>query len=489
MAIEHVRSAGFEEEVELDLRQLWQGLMRRKWVVLLLFFTAATVAFFVSNAMTPIYEATTTVLVKESRSALTLPFFEDFAGGSQSQVQTSVEIFRSRTVAWNTVQRLGYDWEIHSDEFEEFRENISVQPVTGTNIIRISALHPDPVEAQRIANGIVETFIEISQAMNAEDVRSAREFIEEQLERFAAELEAAEEELVRFREQERVVTPSGETQATLQTLARLDSLKAEALVNRQAAEERLRALQGDLAPVRRDVLSEAVIENNPVIHGIRQRLVDLEGQRAALLERFTERHPQVLQLDAQIEQLHQELEREIARLQATNPDTQLTQEAIILQAEILAESARLEAVDALIGEQEALLIGLPEKELQLARLIRNASVTEAIYTMLRERYEEMRITEAMETATVTVIDPAIAPKEPVRPRKMLNVAIAGFLGIFVGVGLAFLLEYLDTSFKSPEEIEAYLGLPLLGRTPLYDEHALASASPNGSGRQGAYRRG
>ena len=85
--------------------------------------------------------------------------------------------------------------------------------------------------------------------------------------------------------------------------------------------------------------------------------------------------------------------------------------------------------------------------------------------MLRQRYEEMRITEAMEAANVAVLDPAIVPQNPVKPRKMLNVAIAGFLGIFVGVGLAFVLEFLDTTFKSPDEIESYLGLPILGRMP------------------------
>ena len=160
-----------------------------------------------------------------------------------------------------------------------------------------------------------------------------------------------------------------------------------------------------------------------------------------------------------------ELNREISRLEATDTETRLSEEVIRLQAEIMAQSAKIDAIDALIEEREALLGGLPEKELHLTRLIRNAAVTESIYTMLRQRYEEMRISEAMEAANVSVLDPAIAPQSPVKPRKMLNMAIAGFLGAFVGVGLAFLLEYLDTTFKSPEEVEAYLGLPILGRTP------------------------
>lgn len=487
MAMNPVRGAEVEEELELDLRQLWQALMRRKWIILVLFLTASSVAFFVSSAMRPIYEATTTVLVKENQAALPLPFLQEFSAGTQTQVQTSVEIFRSRTVAWNTAQRLGYEWDIYSDEFEEFREAITVQPGTGTNTIRISVLHHDPDEAQRIANGLVETFIEASQLMNAEDVRSAREFIEEQLISFEAELEAAEEELVRFKEQEKIVAPTGETAAVLESLALLEGLRAEALVAREAAEQRLRALQGDFAEVTRDVVSGTVVAADPLISGIRAELANLEAQLAAALEQFTERHPRVLSLQAQIDQLREELSREIARLETADTDTQLTHEVITLQAEVLAQGARIDAVDSLIREREDLLGGLPEKELRLARLMRNASVSEAIYTMLRQRYEEMRITEAMETANVTVIDPAIAPDEPVKPRKLLNVAIAGFLGIFVGVGLAFLLEYLDTTFKEPEEIEAYLGVPLLGRAPLYEGDGAVSAGANGSMRRSARR--
>lgn len=488
MATNPIRSAEVEEELELDLRQLWQALMRRKWIILVLFLTAASVAYFVSSTMRPIYEATTTVLVKESQPALPLPFLQEFSNVSQTQLQTSVEIFRSRTVAWNTVQRLGYDWDLYSDEFEKFRESITVQPGTGTNTIRISVLHHDPHEAQRIANALVETFIEASQSMNAEDIRSAREFIEEQLVRFEADLQAAEEELVRFKEQEKMIAPTGEVDAVIETLARLEALKAEALVAREEVEQRLRSLQGEFAAVTRDVVSGTVVASDPLISGIRSQLANLEGQLAAALEQFTERHPRVLSLQAQIDQLREELGREIARLESTDTDTQLTSELIVLQAELLAQTARVEAIDGLIEEREALLVDLPEKQLQLTRLIRNASVSEAIYTMLRQRYEEIRITEAMETASVTVIDPAIAPDEPVRPRKLLNVAIAGFLGIFVGVGLAFLSEYLDTTFKEPEELEAYLGVPLLGRTPLYEGEAAASIEGNGSVRSTVHRR-
>lgn len=458
------------QELELDLRQLWQALMRRKWIILLLFLGAAVSAYLVSSALTPIYEATTTVMIREQQPGLSFSVLQEAMGmgSAQSRMQSAVEVFRSRTLAYRTGQRLGYGWSFDSEEVEAFQERLSVQPVASSQLLRVSFQHEDPVEASRIANALVETYIELNQEMNTEDVRSARQFIESQLQRFEAELEEAEEALVRFKEESEIVSPSGETQAILETITRLEGLRTEAIIAREAAAQRIASMEGELGGEARDVLSGAVVAANPVISGIRSQLASLEAQLAAALEVYTERNPRVLSLQAQISQLRDQLNAEIARLESTDTETRFSGELIAFQAEIVAQTARIEALDKALADRESLLGGLPEKELHLARLIRNATVTESIYTMLLQRKEEMRISEAMETANVTILDPAITPLKPFKPRKMLNTAIAGFLGIFIGVGVAFLLEYTDTTFKDPDELESYLDLPILGRAPQFD---------------------
>lgn len=458
-----------EQELELDLRQLWQALWRRKWIIAGLFLVSCVVAYMYSSRMTPVYEATTTVVVRERPSALSLPGLEGLTGGGQSYVQSSLNLFRSRTLALQTAHRLGFDYDVHSPEFNSFRSRISVQPSSGSDMVRISVQHEDPELAERIANMLVETFIEESQRMNSQDVRAAREFIQAQLTQFEADLEQAEENLVRYKEQAEIVAPSGETAAVLDGITRLENLRAEATVARQTAQSRLNALQGELAGERRNVVSGSVVASNPLIGSIRSQLASLEAQLAAAREQYTERHPRVVSLAAQINEYRRELSDQIARLETADTDTQLSQEMVSLQAEVMAQGARIEALDALIADREALLGDLPEKELRLTRLIRAANVTEGIFTTLLQRYEEMRINEAMESANVSILDAAIPPRSPIKPRVRLNVAIAGFLGLFVGVGLAFLLEYLDTTFKSVDEIESFIGLPVLGRTPIFED--------------------
>lgn len=461
-----------ESEIELDLGQLWTALMRRKWVIISLFLIACVTAYIASSLMTPIYEATTTLLVRDSNAGLSGLLLDGVGGPAKTELQRSVEIFKSRTLALKTAQSLGYDWDEYSPAFGTFRNSISVSTTANSDLLRISVQHEDPYEAQRIANALVETFIEQTQQMNSESVRSARQFVGEQLRKFEADLERAEEELVRYREQlaaaqqagdsERLVT--GASSSLLESVIRLESLKAEAVVAKEAAEQRLLALQGGELE-RRSVVSGTVIANNPIINAIRSQLVNLEAELAAAQEQYTDAHPVVVSLTARINELRSELNREIGRLELTDAEVFFSQELVNIEAEILAQTARIDALDRLIRGREALLGELPEKELHLTRLIRNATVTESIYTMLLTRYEEMRISEAMEASNVSVLDAAIAPRNPVKPRKQLNVAIAGFLGLFLGVGIAFLLEYLDTTFRDTDEMEAYLGVPVLGRVP------------------------
>ena len=455
-----------EQVLELDLRQLWSALIRRLWVIVLIFAAAVVGAYFYTKSQTPIYEATTTVLVRDDRAALRLADL-DGGGALAPHLQTSLEIFRSRTLALETARRLGYDWDEYTPAFRAFRSRISAQPIASANMIRISVQHPDPAEGARIANALVDAFVDRSRAMNSREARSAREFIEEQLIRFEADLEAAEEALVRYQQTAEVFSPSGETAAVLDSIRTFETRRAEAMVARETARKRLEVLLqgGELSEDKRSAVSAAVVESNPLIASLRSQLVNLEAQLAAAKERYTDRHPTVVSLTAQIEQLRAEMSEQIARLETSDTDNRLFQEIVSVQAEIVGYEATIEALDQLIADREALLGGLPEKELRLTRLIRNANVTEAIYTHLLQRYQEMRISEAMETANVVVLDPAIVPSSPIKPRQTLSLAIAAFLGLFVGVGVAFLLEYLDTTFKSVDEVEAYLGLPILGRAP------------------------
>jgi len=196
-----------------------------------------------------------------------------------------------------------------------------------------------------------------------------------------------------------------------------------------------------------------------------------------------------LALQAEIDNVRRKLTEEVERVVGTETRTlntlyrELYGTLINLEVEANALEAREAALLAIIAERERELSHLPAQELELARLMREAQVLEELYILLRTRREEARISEAMETADVQIIDRAVLPRVPVKPRIKLNIAIGAVLGVFLGVGLAFLLEFLDNTVKTKEDVERALGLPVLGQIPDLELADVAS-----SGRS-ARRRG
>ncbi|MBE3599480.1 MAG: hypothetical protein IMX02_12080 [Limnochordaceae bacterium] len=234
------------------------------------------------------------------------------------------------------------------------------------------------------------------------------------------------------------------------------------------------------------LVTSTTIAANPLVESLRVRLTDVEAQLSAARQSLGPSHPQVTSLEAQAAELRRLMSQEVSRVvsaqtETLNPIHQgLVQELIGLEVDQLAQQAREAAIRRLIATQEAAMLELPSRELELARLERERRVNEELYVMLRTRYEELRIQEATVTADVRVVDPAALPSTPVSPRPLLNMAVALFLGLFVGVGVAFALELVDTSVRDEQELERLAGAPVLGRIP--DLLQLPQEAAGGTGK-------
>lgn len=458
----------------LDLRELLSALYRRKGIIVLMVVVSVLTAYVASSRLPRIYEASTTLLVKDPRSSGEALFLQGLTGLNADKLQNYVELARSRTVAERTAAALGYDWDVHDPEFAKFRESISVQLVSGTETIRISVQGEDPVEAARIANAAAQAFIDFNRDMNRTEATSARLFIEEQLQLVEEQLREAELALQIYREEQRVLDPVQESRLVLERITQLESQYAATQLAYEETLRRLDEVRTRLEAEDPTLVSSTTISNNPMVTTYRSALFQLETELAGLLNQYSEQHPQVQTVRAKIAEVERQLSNEVERIVSNetrtfNPIYQsLLGELTSLETDSVLFESRLSALENQIMKMNERLEELPEKELQLARLIRDQSVAEQIYLLLRNRYEEVRITEAMQTADVMVIDPSVTPRRPIKPRVSLNVAIAAFLGLFVGVGLAFVLEFLDTSIKSVEEAEAYLDLPVMGRIPFQE---------------------
>ena len=137
-----------------------------------------------------------------------------------------------------------------------------------------------------------------------------------------------------------------------------------------------------------------------------------------------------------------------------------------LGSDVTGLTERKKALDSALAKYNGELRSLPQKELQIARLMRDQKVADTTYVMLLEKLNEVKIGEAMKTSSAKLVSPAIPPEEPIRPKTKLNLVMGLIVGLMCGSGIAFLLEYFDVSIKSTEEARQITGFAALGIIPL-----------------------
>jgi tyrosine-protein kinase Etk/Wzc len=204
----------------------------------------------------------------------------------------------------------------------------------------------------------------------------------------------------------------------------------------------------------RALLGFPTLLRNPATAELLKTLNDAESHRASLLDRRTLEDPEVMQLTTRIRQVEEQL-RNIAMT--------------YLQG--VTETVR--SLDGTLANFSSQLQQIPEQELQLARLRRQASVTEELYTSLQLRLKETQILAALEDPTVRVVDPAMVPRRPIRPQVPLSLALALVGGLVLGVGAATAREQIDGTVQTRDDLHQIGRVPVLAAIPALHDRVSA----------------
>ncbi len=466
-----------EEMIEIDLREYARLLWYKKWLILAILAVALIAAFILSSRITPIYQTSTLVMVEEDASMGDL--FGDSMPGlarGSDKIATYTEIIRSRRVLNQVIEQL----ELINEDGEliragSLRGKINVSRSGDANLLEISAEYDDPQLAKKIANTVVEVFQEENQSLNQASLANATDFVNQQVTSVRSDLTAMEDDLLDYKTEEGVSFPQEQGRAVLDKLINLESQKEQARLEIAEAESRLEQLRNNLAQEDEWIITSRNIRTNPLLENYRQSLSELEIELSGLEEKYTERHPQVRETQRKIAELEERIAASVGEVIASknenrNPSYQNFREEIInSQTRIIVNQTRIDVLAEQIIDLEEELGTIPQQELTLARLEREASVAENVYTMLRERREELEIQKAMQTSDMLVIDEALTPRNPIRPRTTLNLAIAFMLGLMLAIGIIFLIEFLDTTLKEEKDVERLTDLSVLGVIPDMDK--------------------
>jgi len=482
----------------LDMKSYGQALWRRKWIVLLgVTVTAAAVILF--NELTaPVYEATATIIYEEPKNNI-IP--ETGRSSGKSAIINLIGQLKSRTLTAELVRALPdsiaqtlsasapASSALSSEEFliRKLQNDLQVELMPPSDILQIKVTANDAAVAQIIVNTYVEQIIAWNLRKRRNEITGTRGFVEKQFAVFQEKLSAAEEALRLFKEEKRMISLDNASTEILKNLTEAEALYNAAQSERGALEERQRLIEQK----RRELAPALALGSNPQIQSLKQQLQELETRYAALqLKDAGEAQPEMLALQQQISQVKEEFRQQL--MSATQREIindplpqirNLLQETVALEVNLETSRVREKGLQNIIAGYNQQLQTLPQQELEFARLIRDRMMNEKIYSMLLEKREELRIAEESQFGQVRAVDLAQRPLSPIKPAKAKNLALGVVLGLGLGLGLVFLLESLDTSLKSQQDIEAYVNLPVLASIPSIQVNgktrALTKAPENG----------
>ncbi len=497
-------------------------LYRSRWVIAACFLLVLAVTFYLNFTAVPLYQADAKVMVKVE-SNLGLPMLDASAYWQmETMISNQIEILRGRAIAKSVAQKLLASpqaaelpmLQSHSDaksrwqrlagavrallgrsaaddaghrhagnglrDVEELARTLpgylTIAPIRNTDMIMISATSEDPREAMLVANAYVEAFSDLNRAMSQAEVRQVKNFLENQLSVIQQQLAESEIALKEFTEAQGTMTLPDEASSLVEKLVEFEALYQESLAELESSRQRLRFIDQQLGRK----LEIEVTAATSYLEELQREMAALQQERASQVVylvnngNYDEANPRLQQLDGQIHALTQKFKEEFAQHAAEDlvgPQAlhdELYLRKFEVEASLQALQPKVASLQEIVADYTRKLESLPEKKLVLARLQRSAQVEEKIYLMMKQKYEELRITEVGQLGDVRIIEPAEIPEEPLGPNKKLNLILGMLFGLSLGVGLAFLIDMLDNSVRTVEDLER-MGQPVLGSIPFIKE--------------------
>ncbi|MGB9719918.1 MAG: GumC family protein [bacterium] len=357
---------------------------------------------------------------------------------------------------------------------EELMGNISANQIKNTALVLLKARSSSPDLAARIANALSQEYILYTLESLRESARGSKEFIESQIKIFGTELDSAEENLRQYKQKSGVFLLSETAKEIINSLAQFEVEREKAIVELNETESSIRKLENELARDEasygyyKKMASFPTISNSPLILKLKEQLKELELQK----QEFQGDAVKLKQIEEQISRVEQEINQTSKQIALAGPSIgdpvfqAVITNVINSETRLIALQSRIDALNQIIDRHNRRLKQLPEAEVNLAQLERQKKANEEIYTMLLGKLEESKIAEAMQISQARIIDYAIIPDRPVEPKPKQNGILGLLIGLLIGIGGAFLLEYIDTSVKTSKEIEELTGISVLATIPL-----------------------
>jgi capsular exopolysaccharide synthesis family protein len=473
-------------ENSLNLEKTIQVFKRRFTPALTIFFSVLFLTIIASYFLKkPLYTAEGKLRFQRTNvtSALTglgaeigklQPVAED---NQTNPLNTEAEVIRSLPVVQKTIKKLDIK---NSKKLplkpKDFLENLSVNAISKTDVLKVSYQDLEPDKAASIVNVLMEVYLEQNVSSLRAETASARKFIEKQLPNAELIVRKAEAELARFKEKYQVVSLQEEVTKSVEVIGELQKQQSETqsrLADVNAQSKEVRKLLGMNS-------QQAVIMSSlSQISGVQDILKEtqqIESQLAARRTVLQDNHPQILDLEDKLQSLNMLLQQRIVMVSGTNKpqlnknfqlgqlQQQLSARLIELESNRLGFENQVATLSRLQLVYKQRLNNLPRLEQQQRQLERKVQGAQSTYSLLLQKLQESRIAENQSIGNASIISEAEVPEEPSSSR-IITYLSAALLASLASLATIYLLEAKDKSIKTVDEAKELLGLTLLGVIP------------------------
>lgn len=365
-------------------------------------------------------------------------------------------------------------------------KNLQITLVKKSTLITVTYSSSDPKQVAKVLQALDDAYLQKNMAVHHPP--GEFEFFEREAQNYQKSLAEAEAQLTEFSKQQGGVSPQLARDITLQKLSDFAANLQQTYADIASTEKRIADLekQEGTTPQRLTTQSSAS-DDAQVLQGMKNTLMSLELKRTGLLTKYQPTYPLVQEVDKEISDTKASIATEESKpLRAETTDRNptyawISEELAKAKADQAALQAKAASIQAIVGRYQATAHDLEEKGIEQQDLLRQVKTDEDNYLLYEHKREEARTTDALDQKRI--LNVAIA-EEPVVPSIQTNtrwmVLLAGvLLALLAPIGLAFVLEYTDSSFRTPSEVFTELNIPVLAAVP---HHSYAfSSNGNGNG--------
>jgi capsular exopolysaccharide synthesis family protein len=452
-----------EDKREVHLLDYWRIIWRWRWTVLGIFVVVFTLVAIGTLTQKPVYRATATVEINpQARKVSPVADVGDMGVGNygwfaeERYFNTQYEIIKSRDVGKRVFDRLDLynhpKFSKTSDPIGIFTKLIRVEPVKETGIVEISMESTNPEEVALWTNTAAEAYVDRNMDLAVEATGTALKRLMSEIQPLRERLKDTQQDSYEIAEKSSLFIPENQQKMNNERLSALQTDLTQTQIKLAESGSLLKEID---AIRQRNGSFESIprIGTDPTVQQLTQQKAALEREQERLLLTYKEKHIRVAEKQSEIDQINEKLASEVERIiSGVRTEYSLYRDQELNLTRAMEETKS----DALQTTRKATTYDLAKGE---------ASEAKRIYDLISARIQEIGLSSNLLSNNLKVLDRAPVPKNPVKPRVVLNLGVGLLLGLLLGVGSVIFLDSLDNTVRTTEDIEQYLKLNLLAIIP------------------------